>query len=162
MFTVAVVLFSFWIQIHILKHSVKLFYSVKLSRVVVNKTLSFSPSGYHSQRLHGQISVQRPVWLDRPAHQPCTAQQERHGGICPCKKQTLQSHTVTLECSWDSSVTVYRYTRMNFIHCIVFLVLVHWRSGHFWLWGLSDQQLWAVLHQLCKWAAAVLLQPSHL
>lgn len=43
-----------------------------------------------------------------------------------------------------------------------FPVLVHWCPGHFWLWRLWDQQLWTVLHQLRKRAAAVLFQPSHL
>lgn len=44
---------------------------------------------------------------------------------------------------------------------VVFLVFVHRCSGHFWLWGLWDQQLWAVLHQLCKRTAAILLQPPY-
>lgn len=33
----------------------------------------FLPSGNHSQRLHGQIFVQRLVWLDCPTHQSRTA-----------------------------------------------------------------------------------------
>lgn len=52
----------------------------------------FLPSGYHSQRLNGQISVQRLVWLDCPAHKSCTAQQERYRGIYPSKRQWL-THT---------------------------------------------------------------------
>lgn len=43
-------------------------------------------SGHHCQRLHGQISLQCPVWLDSPAHQSRAAQQERHGGVDPRKR----------------------------------------------------------------------------
>lgn len=39
---------------------------------------------------------------------------------------------------------------------------VHRSPGHLWLWGLWEQQLWTVLHQLCQWTAPALLQPAHL
>lgn len=54
------------------------------------------------------------------------------------------------------------YPRVRNWKHFYFSVLVHRRPGHFWLRRLCHQQLRAVLHQLCKRAAAVLLQPSHL
>lgn len=39
---------------------------------------------------------------------------------------------------------------------------VHRSPGHLWFWGLWEQQLWAVLHQLRQRAAPALLQPTHL
>lgn len=52
-----------------------------------------------------------------------------------------------------------------FLQCVVkkkfVTVFVHRSVGHFWIWRFCDQQLWAILHQLCQRAASVLLQSVH-
>ena len=39
------------------------------------------PTGHHRPRLHGQVTIQRPVRLDRAADQPRPPQQEGHGRV---------------------------------------------------------------------------------
>lgn len=46
--------------------------------------------------------------------------------------------------------------------CLSSSDLVHWGAWHFWFWGLREQQLRTVLHQLRQRAAPALLQPAHL
>lgn len=45
--------------------------------------------------------------------------------------------------------------------CVCSPDLVHRSPRHLWFWGLREQQLRTVLHQLCQRASAALLQPAH-
>lgn len=52
--------------------------------------------GLQSEGHHGQIFIQCSVWVDHPSHQPCYAQQTRHGRICLCKSMKLKCSLVLL------------------------------------------------------------------
>lgn len=125
-----------------------------VSVVVVDVIL---PIGHNSAGLHGEVVVQRSVWLDGPAHQPRSAQQTRHGGIHPCKSHAVVDKWMI---SFTSTLCLYSVIWCDILWSI--LVFVHRYPGYLWIRGLPDKQLWAVLHQLRQWETALLLQPAHL
>lgn len=87
--------------------------------------------GLQGEGLHGQIVVQCSVWLDHRSHQPCNAQQTRHGRIRLCKSHgTVKCCLVKLNKLqyWQStpSICLSQMTEQIYWHDYKYLCKVTW------------------------------------